>query len=507
MHYKCKVVNCYSLHVRQGPSVASKAIAWLQKDDVVSVTASSGSWYYVKKGADAGWSNSSYLKVIEDLEKKQTVTKPSNSQTNAANKGNAAKAVNINTVKSTIGALIKQLTNTEGVQDGLVNISSNKAATSTAAGTTNTVKVASKSSTEDLGNGVYYINTNSMYPKKIGGTKEFPEYSWEMNHAESYNGVSITSLFNTISKNIEIPSYFTRDEITKKYHMSFNRFRKDFPDLYLRNTMSVVIFTRPDLNLFDGDKIDSYVASDPRSNLILNNHKILGQLLTAKGTGKESHQFNPLLSNLAQSLEIADDSVDVLETGETFTGYKMQYSKHNIKSITSGTLSIKYKETHDIDVTNMHQLWVDYQSNVYRGIFTPKREYIYNKELDYACDIYYFLLDQDGETIKFWSKYYGVFPHNVPKSVYSYDFGSQVSLPELNVTYSYIYKEDLSPISLIEFNQNADINEATTQRVTSYEQQLGHSGKTWVGTPFVYSYTYNNGLQSNVQGFKLGWKQ
>ena len=155
----------------------------------------------------------------------------------------------------------------------------------------------------------------------------------------------------------------------------------------------------------------------------------------------------------------------------------------------------------------MHQLWVDYQSNVYKGIFEPKREYIYNKELDYACDVYYFLLDQDGETIKFWTKYYGVFPNNVPKSAYSFDAGSQVQFPELNVTYSYIYKEDLSPVSLVEFNENASVSAGSNQQyVKNYDTDTATSGSTWVGKPFIYSYEYNNGLEY-VQGFKLGWKK
>ena len=500
MNYKCKVVNCYSLNVRQGPAVSYTAVAWLQRDDEVFATKSQNGWYYITKNGKSGWCNGTYIKVIEDLEKNQTVTKPTTSQNNAANKGNGLNSIisNLVNVTALAGAIAKKINSTDDVQEGIVNISTNNNQTSTATGSVSVPKIAGAissvfSPTEAggielnyTGNGVYYINTNSMYPNKVGGSSEFPVYDWEMNHAETYNGVSILSLFDTISENIEIPSFFTKNEITKKYHMDFNRFRKEFPDLYLKNTMSVVIFTRPDLNLFEDGKINSYVASDPRSNLILTNHKVLGQLLTANGTEKESHQFNPLLSNLAQSLEIADDSVDVLETGETFTGYKMQYSKHNIKSITSGNLNIKYKETHELDVTNMHQLWVDYQSNVYRGLFTPKREYIYNKELDYACDIYYFLLDQDGETIKFWSKYYGVFPHNVPKSVYSYDFGSQVSLPELSITYSYIYKEDLSPISLIEFNRNTGITAAcitqcsqnTTSRSSMLKQTKAASAST-----------------------------
>ena len=236
------------------------------------------------------------------------------------------------------------------------------------------------------------------------------------------------------------------------------------------------------------------------------------------------HNFNPLLSNMSQSLEIQDDSVDTVDMGETFTGYKMQYSKHNIKSITAGQLSIKFKETYNLAITNMHQLWVDYQSNVYKGIFLPKTEHIWAKELDYACNIYYFLLDQDGETIRFWSKYYGCFPVNVPKSSFSFDSGSQVSFPELSVTYNYIYKSDLSPRTLVEFNHDSGdgrsnnkyvyvptyAGEATSKNHKNLNKN--HSGSTWVGVPYVQSFRYNSGIapdngSNGVLGLKLRYRK
>lgn len=353
--------------------------------------------------------------------------------------------------------------------------------------------------------------TEKVTPKWAMNHKSKDKYKTKINgKSNNTKSMSLINILELIEDNMNITHGYTRNEINQHLHINFNRWRINHPDMFIQNTMGVVIFTRPDLNLFNGKQVNSMISRDPRDNLIINTHPHVAQLLTLKGYNHNtSHKFNPLLSNLAQSLEIMDDNVDTLTTGETYTGYKMQYSKHNIASITSGTFTVKYNETFDRAVTDMHQLWVDYQSNVYRGIYEPKRKYIYRKELDYACDVYYFLLAEDGETILFWSKYYGVFPHNVPKSVYSFDFGSRVSLPELSVTYSYIYKEDLSPVALREFNMNAlGDNNPTAKNmhyITNYNKHLLHSNTTWVGVPFVHSYYYDNGLQKNVQGFKLGW--
>ena len=417
------------------------------------------------------------------------------------NVGNKIQS-SIRTVANTISGIIGRLKNYlfGSPNNDLVNIDGSIMGISSSYQSVNNILNNSGYRETKEGYGIFYLHTNSTYPTRINYSSQFPKYDWEIHPKAG----GLYDMFRRIQYNLDIPSYYSKSKVNEFLHINFNRYRKEFPDMYLKNTMSVIVFTRPDLNLFNGGTINSLVAGDPRSNVIISNHKALAQLLTADGNN-QSHKFNPLLSNLAQNLEINDDSVDVLETAETYTGYKTQYSKHNIKSITSGTFSIKYKETSELSVTNMHQLWVDYQSNVYRGIFEPKREYVYNKELDYACDVYYFLLDQDGETIKFWSKYYGVFPHNVPKSAFSFDFGSPVSFPELSVNYSYIYKEDLSPVALMEFNENAGVSSSgSSTHVKNYETEFGHSGKTWVGTPFVYSYNYNDGLQT-CQGFKLGW--
>ena len=178
---------------------------------------------------------------------------------------------------------------------------------------------------------------------------------------------------------------------------------------------------------------------------------------TAKTLTKDystEHHFNPLLSNTLTSIDISDESIDTLETGETFTGFKTQYAKSNIRSMTAGTINLKFPETYNMAVTHAHQVWCTYESSVYRGNMKPKDKYIWGKELDYACDIYYFLLDVEDMIIRYWTKYTGCFPLNVNKSVFSYDAGSQLNHPELSVTYAYFARDDMNAITLNEFNNN-----------------------------------------------------
>lgn len=366
-------------------------------------------------------------------------------------------------------------------------------------------------------NGTYKEAERFFKVTEIG----YPNVTKETNggYVADYNFTisdSIKESIAVIKENLNVPSSYSRNIVNQFTHTKFNRFRMEFPDLYLRNSMSVIFFTRPDLNLFkSGSSILTQIKNEPRDYYIIVQNRDIGRLLTENGGEYDEyqhHNFNPLLSNMAQSLEIQDDSVDTVDMGETFTGYKMQYAKHNIKSITAGQLSIKFKETFNLAVTNMHQLWVDYQSNVYKGVFRPKDKHIWAKELDYACNIYYFLLDQDGETIRFWSKYYGCFPVNVPKSSFSFDSGSQVSFPELSVTYNYIYKSDLSPRTLVEFNHDGGDNNLSYEYLPTYAGQYkDHSGSTWAGIPYVQSFRYDSGISNlnggRVMGLKLRYRE
>lgn len=503
--YKVKVINATLLNVRNKAGISGKIVAVMKNGDTaivddIKTLADGAKWMRISNSntwcCQKTASGTTYLKIVEDLLKKSsTSSNKDTSSTSSANKNGVASS---NPTKGKTTKTDNPSSDSTRTTSGIPSTNNTKGVYTTGS----LVLFHETVTTHHPGSGSFDIITHDNFPSALGdgGADYSMVYSSE-----------ITDALNMICKNLNTPNAYTTQELNKHYHLNFNRFRVGFPDIFMKNTIPVIFFTRPDLNLFLSDGIggtlpvvNSQVSKDPRTHGILLKDIKLGQLLTQDCMDLNDHNFNPLLSNFAESLEIQDDSVDLLETGETFTGYKMQYSKHNIKSITSGTLNIKYKESFDAAILNMHQIWVDYQSNVYKGVFSPKMSHIYNAELDYACNIYYFLLDQDFETIRFWSKYYGVFPNNVPKSTFGFDFGSQVQFPELTVTYSYIYKEDLSPTTLIEFNQDA--GDKPYEYIMSYEPTVNHGGRTWVGTPFVESYIYDNGINSKAEGFRLRWR-
>ena len=350
-----------------------------------------------------------------------------------------------------------------------------------------------------------------QYPTMTGYTsKGKAEYDYTISVQRD-----ILDSIKAIKKNLNIPSAYTRLELNKLFHTKFNRFRVQYPDYFMNNTLGYVFFTRPDLNLFQSattqstaSSIDSelhdQVASDPQLYYIMQANAETAKTLTK--SYDSTHHFNPLLSNTIMSLDVSDESIDTLETGETFTGFKTQYAKSNIRSMTAGTISITFPEAYNMALTHLHQLWCAYESGVYRGLLKPKDQYIYGKELDYACDIYYFLVDAEDMIIRYWCKYTGCFPLNVNKSIFSYSGESQINHPNLNVSYAYFAREDMSLMNLYEFNNNSGGVSSNFRYKANYIPAIGGGGNTWSDAPFIQKISVQTGFLRNASLYALRYK-
>ena len=208
-----------------------------------------------------------------------------------------------------------------------------------------------------------------------------------------------------------------------------------------------------------------------------------------------------LLSNAAKSFELSDEYVESDTYGQSLTGYKVAYGKDNVESKTAGKFSINYIDDRDLNIYQTHKLWIDYISDVYRGKVKPRKGYIKEKIIDYATCVYYILCAEDGETILFWSKYYGVFPTNIPSSTLSWSKGNVLGNPEMSINYSYSFKEDFDPIALAEFNELCATKASSSKARINYDGNHASMGSTLVGAPYIDSVKVGG-----RKFFKLKWR-
>jgi hypothetical protein len=265
--------------------------------------------------------------------------------------------------------------------------------------------------------------------------------------------------------------------LQKKLYNSFNRNKVAFPDKELTKTFAYVFFTRPDLNILlrngtDFILYDRQVNRDLKYAYIWKNNPWCLKSLVAGGN--PHHKFLTLLSNEALSFEVGDVVIKTVEHGETYNGNKIVYGKSDQESNAAGEISIRYIDTVNLDIFKLHLIWTDYISKISKGIFLPKLEHVKNKILDYASSCYYFLCGPDGSTILYWQKLTGVFPVNTSENAFSWDSGTLLARPEINIKYMYSFKTSMDMYSLYEFNEAAD---STYKYKNVYDGDLANKGK------------------------------
>ena len=347
----------------------------------------------------------------------------------------------------------------------------------------------------------YYVQNHFGYPtmKGFSNSKGYYEYNYYMDYDRDRLSSDLQGLRDTFNLGIE-----GRDQLYRQYTEYYNRFKLPNPNDALHKTFSHVFFVRPDCNILkrtgSGFKLVDKLKDNP--NYYYAYHKspeLLRQLVNDAGY---DHDFMMYLSNKAKSFQLSDESINFDTYGRTLTGHKISYGKTNVESKTAGDFTITYNDDRDLHVFHIHKLWADYISNVFQGIFNPKTEYMLNRILDYVANVYYIMTAEDGETVIFWSKYYGVFPVTIPSSQYSWSAGNILSNPEFDVRYQYSFKEDYNPLSIVEFNSHS--NKDDLKYIPTIHKNTYTTNTTWVGAPFIETFN-NNSLTPYT--FKLRFRK
>lgn len=294
-----------------------------------------------------------------------------------------------------------------------------------------------------------------------------------------------------------------------KYYM-YNRFKVPDTNLAHNKTVTYVFFTRPDLNLLrysDGNSGEceaiQQVINHSETSFVYRRYPELFKLLTDYERCKDNNNFNFLLSNQVTSFDISDETLSTNDIGKTWREHSMVYGD-SFTGRTAGEFSCNFTETSDYSIINLMRLWITYIDNVASGAWSPSynlrsteinpkpgiaitSSHVYTKTLDYASSAYVFKCGPDGEDILYWTKYYGVFPVNTGESALSWNNDDPIGTsPNLNIKFRYCFKRPLSPISLIEFNHNANIKEnADATYENSFNPEFNHSSRPFVGCPFV----------------------
>lgn len=348
------------------------------------------------------------------------------------------------------------------------------------------------------------LNDSQPFPAETLMDK--PDKSWKKNRGE------IGSIYESgIGKSREtiLHSIGIWEKSPKNYldwsSIYYNRFKLGTPDSVLQKTFAHVFFVRPHCNVklsANGQSLDEashdnqQFVNNPNYMYAASNSPNLVKEISYD-VGNQNSDFSFILSNAAKSFSLNDEYINSDNYGTGYTGYKVAYGKHGVESRTAGDFTVTFQDDKNLSIYRMIKLWADYIEGCYTGNYHPKQSTILNHELDYTGAVYYILTAEDGETILFWSKYYGVFPTTIPSNQYSWSAGTLISQINLDVKFNYSWKEDYNIAEIAEFNYNSHLENIigsgkTVNWVPTYNENLGTAGRTWVGAPFIET-IYENG--------------
>jgi hypothetical protein len=258
-----------------------------------------------------------------------------------------------------------------------------------------------------------------------------------------------------------------QESLTKFDSFFVNRYTDGFVTGY-----SFVFITRPSLFIFpykptNTDRLgklayDNMIKDQTFSQFIVNeamnqNDRIIPEQLSFfEGVFSNSSytrtNFLPLFTNRSRGFSTTDVTMEQQEAFATKQGYRLPLPTYKTASEASGTLSLPMYETPNLDVMKTLSLWVNYISNITDGTFHANPDMVKNGIIDYMSSIYYFVLEPDGKTLKYWAKYTGCWPNQIPYSQMSYRRGES-TMVELEATFVYTSKEDMNVAILEDFNR------------------------------------------------------
>ena len=305
--------------------------------------------------------------------------------------------------------------------------------------------------------------------------------------------VPLDQLVSQMNKTVFLPDdNQTHHNILETSSRFYNRYKLPNPNVPLQRGFGHVFFVRPSCNILDENYklLEELKGEEEFRHIAEASPWVLRNLVSNNG---QNHDFMLLLSNFAQSFSLSDETLATNTYGQSYTGFKVTYGKSLNESRSAGNFTVQFGDDRNLHVYQTLKAWVSYISGCYRGNIPPLADTIKNRILDYASACYYIVTAEDGETIIFWSKYYGVFPTDIPSSQLTWSAGNIIKDPSLDVQFAFSFKRDYHPYTLLEFNYNSRIADSSTAYAPIYDDKLLTVTNGMVGAPYIETIKHDDG--------------
>ena len=275
----------------------------------------------------------------------------------------------------------------------------------------------------------------------------------------------------------------------------FNRFKRKFPSEMLENSNGHIFFTKPDLNLFNGDNSlnEQITNSVSFHDLIQSDPELFQCLQIDHGAGGP---FIIPFCNHALNFTPKDEIIKTRESAETACDWKIMYGHRINDSKAADTVDITFYDSRFRYIYKLLKIWINYIHLISYGEISPTNYNRIERILDYAGSIYFFLTAEDGITIIYGCKLIGTFPLNIPSSAYSWDLGQFKQL-EYSINFQYSMKDE-SPLIYKDFNNICSQHWGDqTYSSDPFSKNTGMGTSTWNGSVYIENSNGNHYLRYN----------
>ena len=300
---------------------------------------------------------------------------------------------------------------------------------------------------------------------------------------------------------------YTRDQI--EWYTKFNRFGCLDPYNNVTTTREYIFITKPDLHIFDGtsqSNLNPELEGIPIWRDAFTRYKdVLGQLQYSANSPRDV--FVNLFSNCIKStLDLPGVSSNEIDTNENIYGTHMTYRRSSLTSDEHHDFSLEFEDTKYLEIYAWFKLYDLYSQLKDLGMVTPVYDsYIEDKILYDQMAAYKFIVGEDGETLLYWAKLWGLYPKSVPREAFS-DLSNLSNGLRFSVNFHSIFVDDLDPTILGEFNEltlPSGTLPSKSEILPIYNFDIGAVDGRWASYPFIVK--IRNKVANNSAIYKLKW--
>ena len=299
------------------------------------------------------------------------------------------------------------------------------------------------------------------------------------------------------------------DSSVSGFYDKFSRFGYLDPYNALNTTREYIFITKPDLHIFNGHT--THNLNPELENIPIwkdgfeRYRNVLGQL---QYTANDIYNpfVNILTNSIKSNLDLPGVTATEIETNENIYGTHMTYRRSSLTTDEHHEFSLEFEDTKFLEVYSWFKFYDEYCKLKDLGMVSPVYpEYTINRILYDQMAAYKFIVGEDGESLIYWAKLWGVYPKSVPRDVFS-DLSSMTNGLRFSVNFHSIFVDDMDPTILAEFNQISLPNgqvPTKSEILPLYDFEIGRISGEWAKAPFV---VIDRNTRTNLI-YKLKWRK